>query len=315
MSPVLLIAVALGVVFVFLLVQGLFWLYRSVTDRQQEGVARRLDTLATQEETYDNLFIPDEADETALRLGSLGASLSSSLAMADSDMTVGSLMTRCALLGLAGMVLGVMLMGSLGIVGAGFGIMPYVIIRRQGTKRAVAIVEQLPDGLELMSRSLQAGLGLNDAFRLVSEELPPPLSIEFGRVFEEVRFGRDYRDAFQDMMDRNPGVFDLRLMVSSVLLQRETGGNLIEILENIAETIRARFLFQAKVKAMTGEARISAFILGGLPMMVVCALLVLNPEYLLPLRDHPWGRMLLVGCGIMYSIAILLMRDLSRVEV
>ena len=315
MSPVLLISVALGIVFVFLLALGLFWLYRSVSDRQQDGVTRRLDSFATPEENYDNLFIQDQADQAAERMGALGASMTTSLAMADSDMGVGALITRCALMGLAGMVLGVIFVGTIGLLGAGFGCLPYVIIRSQGRRRSFALVEQLPDGLELMSRSLQAGLGLNDAFRLVSEELPPPLSVEFGRVFEEVRFGRDYRDAFEDMISRNPGVFDLRLMVSSVLLQRETGGNLIEILENIAETIRARFLFQAKVKAMTGEARISAVILGGLPMVVVSALAVLNPEYLLPLRDHPFGRMVLILCAILYTIAIVLMRDLSRVEV
>lgn len=315
MSPVILISVLLGVVFIFLLAQGLFSLYRSMDERGQEGVSRRLDAFAGQEATYDNLFIQDEEDETAARLGTFGASLAESLLMADSSLSVGALLVRCALLSLMGLVGGLMFMGQMGIVAGAVGILPIMLVRRQATKRAQSLVEQLPDGLELMSRSLQAGLGLNDAFRLVSEEMPPPLAVEFGRVFEEVRFGRDYRDAFGDMLTRNPSVFDLRLMVSSVLLQRETGGNLIEILENIAETIRARFLFQAKVKAMTGEARISASILGGLPLMVVCALAVINPGYLAPLRDHPWGRMILLGCGVMYLIAIVLMRDLSRVEV
>ena len=315
MSPVVMISVFLGVVFIFLLAQGLFMLYRSMNDRGQEGVSRRLDSFSEQQDTHDNLFIQDEVDETAVRLGTFGASLSESLLSADSSLSVGALLVRCALLSLMGFVGGLMFIGPLGVVGGAVGVLPIMLIRRQAAKRAQGLVEQLPDGLELMSRSLQAGLGLNDAFRLVAEEMPPPLSVEFGRVFEEVRFGRDYRDAFQDMLTRNPSVFDLRLMVSSVLLQRETGGNLIEILENIAETIRARFLFQAKVKAMTGEARISATILGGLPLMVVCALAVINPGYLSPLRDHPWGRMILLGCGVMYLIAIVLMRDLSRVEV
>jgi tight adherence protein B len=124
------------------------------------------------------------------------------------------------------------------LLGVVLAYLPWIIIKRQATKRANSLVAQLPDSLELMSRSLQAGLGLNDAFRLVAEEMPMPIAAEFGRVFEEVRFGRDYRESFQNMLDRNPDVFDLRLMVSSVLLQRETGGNLIEILENIAETIR-----------------------------------------------------------------------------
>jgi len=166
-----------------------------------------------------------------------------------------------------------------------------------------------------MSRSLQAGLGLNDAFKLVAEEMPMPVAGEFGRVFEEVRFGRDYREAFGKMIDRNPGIFDLRLMVSSILLQRETGGNLIEILENIAGTIRARFGFQAKVRAMTAEAKFSALILGSLPMGVMAILTVSNPDYLNPLFEDRIGNFIIAIDLFMYGMGIMIMRDMIDVKV
>ena len=117
------------------------------------------------------------------------------------------------------------------------------------------------------------------------------------------------------MLERNPGVFDMRIFVSSVMLQRDTGGNLIEILENIAETIRSRFLFDAKVKAMTSEARFSAMILGSLPLCVVCMLIFMNPDYLEPLWTTSIGNGVIAVCFTMYALGILIMRDMSTVEV
>ena len=109
------------------------------------------------------------------------------------------------------------------------------------------------------------GLGLADAFRLVAEEMALPVAAEFGRVFEEVRFGRDYREALENLLERNPGIFDLQLFVSSVLLQRETGGNLIEILDNISDTIRAALPLRCEGRGHSPpEARFSAFVLGSL---------------------------------------------------
>ena len=108
---------------------------------------------------------------------------------------------------------------------------------------------------------------------------------------------------------------DLRLMVSSILLQRETGGNLIEILESIAGTIRARFLFEAKVKAMTSEARFSGYILGGLPLVVGFVISLSNPTYLVPLTEDPLGNFLLLYAASSYSLGTFIMSDISKVEV
>jgi len=314
-SPVM-ILLGMAVVFTTILAgtQALYWSYVVRKENEEKELARRLGTLA--EEQYASLFRDHAADAAGQALGNLGVHLQELLSQADSPMTVSNLLLRMTAVGVVGALVLVVVAGPFGFpVGLILGIIPYMILRRQGRVRARRLLEQLPDSLDLMARSLQAGLGLNDAFRMCAEEMPLPCAAEFGRVFEEVRFGRDYRDALTNLVGRNPALFDLRLFVSSVLLQRETGGNLIEILENISNTIRQRFLFDAKVSAMTSEARFSALILGSLPLMVALLITLSNPQYLRPLVDDQKGNFMLFYCFVSYGCGIYLMRSMSTVEV
>ena len=141
-----------------------------------------------------------------------------------------------------------------------------------------------------------------------------PIAGEFGRVFEEVRFGRDYRAALNGLLHRNPRLFELRIFVSSVLLQRETGGNLIEILNTISGTVRNRFLFDAKLRALTAEAKFSAMILGGLPIFVTLIISVMNPDYFTPLFEERIGNGLIFIFCSMYGLGGFLMYTISNVE-
>lgn len=317
MLPTWLLIVILAVVFtaVLAVVQGLYWAYVAKIEREHEELRRRLSG-GSIEAFEESLFREQAADQAARALGSFGVSVQRILASADSKLTVTQFLGRVLAIGAVTSVLGGVFFGMAGLVlGIPAALAPYFVMKQRATARTNALVSQLPEALDLMARSLQAGLGLNDAFKLVAEEMPMPVAAEFGRVFEEVRFGRDYRDSFTKLLERNPGVFDLRLMVSSVLLQRETGGNLIEILENIAETIRARFMFHAKVRAMTAEAKFSALILGGLPLCVVAVLSVSSPDYLTPLFTDPKGTVILVIDVFMYGTGLMIMRDLINVQV
>ncbi len=315
MHPII-ILIGMAVVFTAILAlsQTLYWAYVVRKEAEEKELARRLGAIA--EEQYQSLFREQAADAAGQALGNVGVHIHEMLNQADSQLTVGGLLLRMAGVGV---VAGLILMMSLGpvgfLLGPVFGFLPYMLIKRQGQQRARRLLEQLPDALDLMARSLQAGLGLNDAFRMCAEEMPLPAAAEFGRVFEEVRFGRDYADALTNVVRRNPALFDLRLFVSSVLLQRETGGNLIEILENISNTIRQRFLFDAKVSAMTSEARFSALILGGLPLAVATMITVTNPSYLRPLIDDPLGNFMLFYCFVSYGSGVYLMRSMANVEV
>lgn len=295
--------------------QTLYWGYLARKEREALELARRLGTIA--EDQFESLFREHAADAAAQALGNLGVHLQEVLDQADSHMQVGALLVRMAAVAVVGGLVLFFVAGSpiAFIPGLVVGIAPYMLYRYQANARARKLLEQLPDALDLMARSLQAGLGLNDAFRMCAEEMQLPVAAEFGRVFEEVRFGRDYREALGNMVKRNPALFDLRLFVSSVLLQRETGGNLIEILENISNTIRQRFLFDAKVAAMTAEAKFSALILGSLPLGVTVLITLSNPQYLRPLVEDPLGNLMLGYCFFSYGVGVYLMRMMSQVEV
>lgn len=316
--PQSILLMLLAVVFtaVLAVVQGLYWAYVARQEREAEELLRRL-TGGSAEEIQESLIREQQNDAAAKALGGFGARIQHAIIAADSQLTVSGVATRMLGGAAVGAIVGFLLMrnpaGLILAVPAGY--LPYMLLVNAGKARAQALVSQLPDALDLMARSLQAGVGLNDSFRMVAEEMPLPIAGEFGRVFEEVRFGRDYREAFHKMIDRNPGVFDLRLFVSSVLLQRETGGNLIEILENISNTIRARFGFQAKVRAMTSEAKFSAIVLGGLPGAVITLLTLTSPDYLTPLFEDPIGNFIVVIDIIMYGTGTMIMRDLTDVQV
>jgi tight adherence protein B len=299
--------------------QGLYWAYVGRQEQRQAEMKRRLGQsgVGMDDAEAESLFVESEADVAANALGKTGRHIQGLLIMADSEATVGQFFVRVIVFGGVGLVAGGLLTGSI----AGGALMipamaaPYILLRTQASSRTSLLISQLPDTLELMARSLQAGMGLSDAFKLVAEEMPMPIAGEFGRVFEEVRFGRDYREAFDKMLDRNPGVFDLRLFVSSVSLQRETGGNLIEILNNIASTIRARFVFQAKVQAMTSEAKFTAMVLGCLPLFVILILSFMNPEYIAELRDDIYGNIIVFIAMGLYCFGGWIMYEISNVEV
>lgn len=296
--------------------QSLYWALIARRRREEREIVRRLGLV--EEGEVDSLFSANQRDPAAAALGSFGEHLSRLLRSTDSNGTVTQLLMK---MGLFGLTIGVVLLvfsknppASLTLGLAGFAV-PYVMLRRESTKRGEKLIAQLPDALDLMARSMQAGLGLLETFRHCAEEMPIPVASEFGRVFEEIRLGREYREALGNLVRRNPGQFDLRLFVSSVLLQRETGGNLIEILDNISGTIRQRFVFKAKVKALTSEARTSAMILGSAPFMVVLALAFINPEYMMPFIEDPIGNLLLLIAFTMYTVGIFIMKALTNVEV
>lgn len=303
------VAIAVGVG------QGFYWTWVSQRQGERERLARRLGTVVSSEDQV-SLFRDAASDAAANALGGIGQHLKDLLIESETSWSVGQLLLYSTLVA-AGVGFGLYLfIGPISLLlGIFAGFIPYFLIRRKAEKRSKMLLEQLPEALDLMARSLQAGLGLSDAFKMCAEELPLPLAGEFGRVFEEVRFGRDYRTALTSLLNRNPRLFELRMFVSSVLLQRETGGNLIEVLNAISNTIRNRFLFHAKVRALTSEARFSALILAGLPFGVFVMIFLVNRDYLTPLWSDTWGYVMLAAIFILYAAGGFLMYSISQVEV
>ncbi len=195
------------------------------------------------------------------------------------------------------------------------GLIPWVQLRVAMAHRSTRLTEQLPDAIDRMGRTLRAGHAFADALRLSAAELPDPIGQELARVSEAHRLGVDLRACLEHFADRAPENFDVRLFVSVVLLHRETGGNPLETLDHLAETIRERLVFREKVRALTAETNASAAILASLPFVVAAALLVVRPEYLAPLLTTGMGRTLLAYAILSLVAGALAMRGFARVEV
>lgn len=309
-NVVTVIAVVLIFVAILLFGQFIYWSLATRRDLESKDLARRLGTVA------------DKTAQPLLRLGQrvrsegISAWLDAMLRQAGADYPLQTLYMRMGIVAAFGAILGLVLTGSVfGLLFGVIGYVPVILLSSQAEARARKLNEQLPDGLDLIARSLQAGHGISEAMRVVAEEGPMPLAQELGRVYEEHNLGRDFRECLANLTRRNPSSFDLQIFVSSVLLQRDTGGNLVEILQNIANTIRQRYVFQGKVRALTSEAKFTAWILGGLPFVVGAIIMVMSPGYLSPLASDPLGHMFLLYCFVSFSVGVFLMRDFSQVDV
>ena len=315
MNPAV-VGMLVTVIFVGALLAGSFvyWGVASRRDAKARAMARRLGTLHDAEAASD-LFNIRRSDPVVEALGFVGRHLEDLSRQSGSTVSASGLAMRIGLSATAGALAMGTLAGAKGaVLGLLVGVIPWILVRSAAEQRNIQLSEQLPDALDLVSRSLQAGHGIADAMRLVAEEMPMPIAREFGRVYEENNLGREFRESMTEMAMRNPHNFDLRIVVSATLLQRETGGNLIEIFTNIAATIRSRFIFKGKVRALTAEAKMSAFILGALPFIVAAMLMFLRPDYLTPLLTESLGRTMLFGAGVMFCSGVVLMRSLAQVE-
>jgi tight adherence protein B len=239
------------------------------------------------------------------------------LEQADSRLTVAQLFGATALFACAGIAAGAvlrlgLLIGALLAVAA--MVMPYLLLVLARVKRSEKLSEQLPEALEMMSRSLRAGHALTSAFEVVATEMPEPVSIEFGRAFESQRLGLPVDQAIVQMTHRAPGNRDLKIFAVSTVIQRETGGNLAEILGNIAETIRARYRFYGKLRALTAEGRASAVILGALPIVVAVVLRIVNPDYFLVLLT-PTGKLILAFSIVVWLVGVVWLVSLTKVDI
>ena len=231
---------------------------------------------------------------------------------ADCQIPLGSFVLSTPLLALVGLIGPMWMMHFpflLALVpGALCGAIPSGYLYWLKTQRMRKFGQQLPEALELISRALKAGHAFSVGLKLVGDEAADPIGVEFRRVFDEVSMGVALPQALQNMTERLDSV-DLRFFVTSVLVQRETGGNLAEIIDSLAELIRKRFELQLKVRALSAEGRFSGIILFCLPILVGILLYQLNPEYMGLLFTDPMGqRMAIVGSFLMVTGAFVMKR-------
>ncbi|PYS46079.1 MAG: hypothetical protein DMF68_20355 [Acidobacteria bacterium] len=181
-------------------------------------------------------------------------------------------------------------------------------------KRLNKFLEHLPDALELMSRALSAGHAFSESLHMVSVEMPEPISKEFRKTYEEQNLGLSLKLALENLTQRIP-LLDLRLCVTAVLIQRETGGNLAEILEKVSYTIRERFRILGDLKTLTTSSRLSAWLLCGLPVGVALAVTAMNPEYMSILWKDPRGHKLIYIAVFLQISGMLIVRKILRIKI
>ena len=193
-------------------------------------------------------------------------------------------------------------------------LIPRAVVRRARRRRLVRIEVQLPEAADFIARALRAGHSFTNVLQIVGNELPEPLSTEFRMVREEINYGVPLNEALHNMAARIP-LTDLRYLVIAVIIQRESGGNLAEILGNISQLIRARLRLLAQVRVLSAEGRMSAWILGALPFCVMGIMVVINPTYVAVLWTDPIGVRLLWYAAGMIVLGYFWLRKVIRIRV
>lgn len=192
--------------------------------------------------------------------------------------------------------------------------LPFLRLAVLRTKRIAAVEEALPDAIDMIKRSVRAGHPFISAIKLVGEDMQGPIGQEFAATAADFAYGSDPRAALLGLVGRVPSV-PLMGFVTAVLIQRETGGNLAEILENITQVIRGRQRFQRKIRTLSAEGRVSAWVLTMVPIVLAGVLHFTSPNYLPILFQHPRGMTMLVACGGLMVVGVWWMRKIIRIEI
>jgi tight adherence protein B len=193
------------------------------------------------------------------------------------------------------------------------GISPYLYVRWRKRRRMRQLEMQLPDAIDLIARAVRAGHPLSAGLGMAADEAPEPMASEFRITFEEQRFGLPFEEALLGLGDRIE-IMDVRIFLTAILVQREVGGNLSEILETIAETMRARFSLKRQVRVYTAQGRLSGYTLAALPILVGLVISVINPGYMQILFHEFVGRGLLAGAATMQLIGFLWIRKIVDIR-
>ena len=299
---------------------GLYWAFvLRPDDQRSRELARRVERLDQPPGKVTTVAAPVTTASV------LDALLSSNLAMARSvqhflgeaglSWTASGLLMRTLLAAGLGFAIGVGVTGR--FVGALLGplaaAVPYLYARRRRAERLRVFEEQFPEAIDLIARSLRAGHTFTTGLGIAADEVPPPVGLEFRRVYDEQNFGMSLSDALRGMARRVP-VLDARFFVTAVLTQREAGGNLAEVLDNLSTVMRDRFKVQRQIRVVSAHGRITAWVLSLLPPALAAVLYVVSPQFMRVLVDDPLGVRLIVFAVVMQVIGTIVISKLVQVE-
>lgn len=200
-------------------------------------------------------------------------------------------------------------------IGLLFGLgIPHLVVGRKIKKRQNLFLKLFPDAIDLMVRGLRAGLPVAESFINVSKELPPPMGDTFGTIAQQTQLGMPMEKALAENATKL-GLTEFNFFVTTIILQRETGGNLGEILNNLSEMLRQRHMMRLKIGALSSEARASAYIIGALPFLVFGILMAVSPDYLQPLFNDARGNKALIGAMASLGMGAFIMKRMTQLEI
>ena len=246
-----------------------------------------------------------------------GGKLKRLLEQADMKMKPGTLVLLIAVCSMVGFLLclgfrlGILASMAAGVLG---GFLPVLVVMRIRTRRFRRFEAQFPDAIDLLSRAIRAGHAFNTGIKMIADETPAPVGKEFQRVFEEQNFGLPLKAALLNLLERVK-LLDLKLFVVAVLIQRQSGGNLAELLGKISQTIRERFRIFRQLKVHTAQAKLTGIILMCLPPVMGAITLSLNYEYMKIIFQDPWGMKLLIAAAVLQLVGLIWIRKIVNIEV
>jgi tight adherence protein B len=291
-----------------LLRERLSTVQKSGTEREPiQELALLRDEVMSRIPAFDNL----------LRNSPQIAGLQTFLEQADVKSRAGNVLLLCLLSG-AGLGLVVLLFSGfpqfawLGLILGAF--LPYAYANYKRTKRFSKFEELFPEAIDTLARAVRAGHAFTTALELIANELAEPVASEFRKLFEEQKFGLPVRDALINLTERVPLV-DVKFFVTAVMLQRETGGNLAEILDNLSYVIRERFKIMRQVRVHTAQGRMTMMLLMGLPPVIVVTMQAMNPSFIRPLFDDPIGHLLIVVGITLQTVGYFVIRKIIQIQV
>jgi tight adherence protein B len=320
---------ALIVICAFLVVAVLVFAAGSLLDRRNARarlIRERLETVqkaAERQPSEELALLRDEmlsqipAIDNLLRRSNAISNLQTMLSQATLDYRAGNFLLVCVISaavmgGLVAYASGNVLFGWAGVaLGA---LIPYSYVTYRRGKRFQKFEERFPEAIDTLARAVRAGHAFTTALELIANEVAEPIAGEFRKLFEEQKFGLPVRDALINLTERIPLV-DVKFFVTAVMLQRETGGNLAEILDNLSYVIRERFKIQRQVRVYTAQGRLTMLLLMGLPPLIVLTMLSMNPGFVRPLFADPIGHILIVVGITLQTIGYFVIRRIIAIHV
>jgi len=306
---------------VVLAIEGAFLAWNGSRGPEAARIARRLRAMSAKGDAQQASMIRQRLLSTSPQLQALlermqfSASLDGYLSQSGLPWNVAYLLGLMLAMACAGLAAGTWFaLGWSGSLGAGLGLLPLLYVRRERSRRMLKFESQLPDALDLMGRALRAGHAFPTALKMVGEEMNAPVAEEFKIAFDEVNFGISMQDALVSLAARVP-VTDLKFFVIAVVIQRETGGNLSELLANISGIMRDRIKLFAQIRVLSAEGKMSAWVLSLLPFAAAAVIQVTNPAFLDVLYTSPTGRQMIAGALGLMVLGILAMRRIINIRV